>query len=345
MRGLLADGRPTAFVHTRSRFVAGRAFSDDQIIAGGEPRSSARQWRPASGRRRRRSRPSAALHIDVTMYFRGVRRREIHHWCSAEASPMQRCLTIWFLEARLIVRVREDNSYANGLPFRSAGDPRVPWVAAGRRVQWRSSPHLVQPAQVSRAPAPPITIASGTESTLVSRRGVALQASNVRRVSLAAVTLAARRDGGSPLGTGPRTPSSRVDLLFRERAFWLFATGERLGDLRRLVNQYGRAREHRVPDGPVPRLVVRHRCEPAGAERSTRPGLCGVHEPGDCDCRPIAEDTRVLPESAARARLSYAQSGRRISEAAQFAKLFPLHALARSRDALQFPRDRRVISA
>jgi starch-binding outer membrane protein, SusD/RagB family len=40
--------------------------------------------------------------------------------------------------------------------------------------------------------------------------------------------------------TDPGTPEQRVDLVFRERAFWLFATGHRLGDLRRLVSRYGR---------------------------------------------------------------------------------------------------------
>src|SRR6185312_11168296 len=38
--------------------------------------------------------------------------------------------------------------------------------------------------------------------------------------------------------TDPGTADARVDLLFRERAFWLFATGHRQGDLRRLLRQY-----------------------------------------------------------------------------------------------------------
>jgi hypothetical protein len=29
-------------------------------------------------------------------------------------------------------------------------------------------------------------------------------------------------------------------MLFRERAFWLYATGHRLSDMRRLIRQYGR---------------------------------------------------------------------------------------------------------
>jgi len=31
----------------------------------------------------------------------------------------------------------------------------------------------------------------------------------------------------------------RVEVHFRERAFWLWLTGTRLGDLRRLIHQYG----------------------------------------------------------------------------------------------------------
>jgi len=59
---------------------------------------------------------------------------------------------------------------------------------------------------------------------------------------------------------------------------------------------------------------------------------------------------RIAPPAfRAPARLSPAlalgKAGRRNSEAAQFAKLFPLCALARSPDALPFPRDRRVVSA
>ena len=37
--------------------------------------------------------------------------------------------------------------------------------------------------------------------------------------------------------------------MFRERAFWLFGTGHRIGDLRRLARQYGRASETVFPTG------------------------------------------------------------------------------------------------
>jgi hypothetical protein len=43
-----------------------------------------------------------------------------------------------------------------------------------------------------------------------------------------------------------------VDLLFQERGFWLFTTGQRLGDLRRLIRQYGRDPESVFPTGVSP---------------------------------------------------------------------------------------------
>jgi hypothetical protein len=41
----------------------------------------------------------------------------------------------------------------------------------------------------------------------------------------------------------------RVDVLFHERAFWLFFTGHRNGDLRRLIRQYGREQDQVYPAG------------------------------------------------------------------------------------------------
>ena len=40
--------------------------------------------------------------------------------------------------------------------------------------------------------------------------------------------------------TDPGTPAARLSLHFREKAFWTFSRGQRLGDMRRLVTQYKR---------------------------------------------------------------------------------------------------------
>jgi hypothetical protein len=54
--------------------------------------------------------------------------------------------------------------------------------------------------------------------------------------------------GLAPLAE-PGSDTARVSLLFRERAFWLFLTGHRQGDLRRLVRQYHRPQAAVYPVG------------------------------------------------------------------------------------------------
>ncbi len=50
----------------------------------------------------------------------------------------------------------------------------------------------------------------------------------------------------------PGTDSARVSLLFQERALWLWGTNHRLGDMRRLVRQYGRDQSVVFSRGPTP---------------------------------------------------------------------------------------------
>jgi hypothetical protein len=47
----------------------------------------------------------------------------------------------------------------------------------------------------------------------------------------------------------PATQEDAVSLYFREKAFWQFGRGHRLGDLRRLVRQYNRAPDQVFPVG------------------------------------------------------------------------------------------------
>jgi hypothetical protein len=49
--------------------------------------------------------------------------------------------------------------------------------------------------------------------------------------------------------TDPGTPDAQVDLFFHERAFWLFLTGHRLGDLRREIRFYNRPADTVFPSG------------------------------------------------------------------------------------------------
>jgi hypothetical protein len=56
----------------------------------------------------------------------------------------------------------------------------------------------------------------------------------------------------TPVMTALPTPATRdaaIDLYFREKAFWTFSRGQRLGDLRRLVRQYQRTQASVFPSG------------------------------------------------------------------------------------------------
>ena len=56
-----------------------------------------------------------------------------------------------------------------------------------------------------------------------------------------------------PTGLGqlstPATKDAATTLFFREKAFWTFARGQRLSDLRRQVRQYGRTADAVFPTG------------------------------------------------------------------------------------------------
>jgi starch-binding outer membrane protein, SusD/RagB family len=54
--------------------------------------------------------------------------------------------------------------------------------------------------------------------------------------------------GVTPL-VAPTTRDAAINLYFREKAFWQFGRGYRLGDLRRLIRQYGRTQDQVFPVG------------------------------------------------------------------------------------------------
>ncbi len=160
-----------------------------------------------------------------------------------------------------------DGEGANGLPFISAHDPRLLLDTTSYQTTDGTAPwRLPMKFEANLAVVP---LATGIEARLIEAE-VALQTGNAG-VWLA--DLNALRNGGCTvsgadttcsLGSGqvpsqtsglpsladPGTDSGRVTLMFRERAFWLFGTGARLGDLRRLIRQYGRDAESVFPTGP-----------------------------------------------------------------------------------------------
>ena len=162
-----------------------------------------------------------------------------------------------------------DREGTNGLPFRSEGDAanasNDPRVASTRRTgagvgfdgvtpQWIQTKHGKRDSLA--------IIADGVEARLIQAEA-ALRAGNYPTAltimnDLRANTVLARLRGYVDANQQPRTlppllpaatPAAQEDQLFKERAYWLYLTSHRLGDLRRLVRQYGRGAETVFPTG------------------------------------------------------------------------------------------------
>ncbi len=157
----------------------------------------------------------------------------------------------WSLNANQRRYVLSDAEGGNGLPFRSANDPRLPWAAGtgSRRLAFDTETPFFETTKFAQFG--PVTLASGIEARLIEAEA-ALRASNPQQMLSILNNLRTSAVGGvaglAPL-TDPSTLDARVNLLMRERAFWMFGTGHRLGDLRRLVRQYDRAIESVYPTG------------------------------------------------------------------------------------------------
>jgi len=137
----------------------------------------------------------------------------------------------------------------NGLPFVSAHDPRVPTQFLGVRNSNRADT-LYRTGYTSRNPFA-MTLASGVEARLIEAEA-ALHANDPNWLTiLNTLRATAITPALAPL-SAPATTAAQVDLLYRERAFWLYLTGRRLGDLRRLVKNYGRDPDTVFPTGPSP---------------------------------------------------------------------------------------------
>jgi hypothetical protein len=137
-----------------------------------------------------------------------------------------------------------DHEGTNGLDFASADDPRVPVNFTGpSRFDGKTPDNRLLTYQNF---GDPIINASGVEARLIEAEA-ALNANDI--TTWLDKLNEARQPWSLPPLTDPGTASARVDLTFRERAFALFATAHRLGDLRRLVRQYGRASNTVFPTG------------------------------------------------------------------------------------------------
>ncbi|MGQ0646983.1 MAG: hypothetical protein ACT4P7_05400 [Gemmatimonadaceae bacterium] len=132
-----------------------------------------------------------------------------------------------------------------GINWVAARDPRVPT----QRLAQPGTDGVTQVHQYMNITSlgSPITISSGIEARLIEAEA-ALRAGNVT-TWLAKLNEARATRTGLPALADPGTEPARVDLLFAERAFWMFLTAHRLGDFRRLVRQYARPVNSVYPNG------------------------------------------------------------------------------------------------
>ena len=152
-----------------------------------------------------------------------------------------------------------NNEGGNGLNFATANDPRIPsclggdakCTANGVTLKGRddgTTPVTVQLVWPTRDAS--VSIASGIEARMYEAEAAYKAGNNALFIQK---LNQARTEGGiaglAANLTDPGTNAAREDLLFRERAFWLFGRGYRVGDMRRLIRQYGRSATSVFPTG------------------------------------------------------------------------------------------------
>lgn len=146
-------------------------------------------------------------------------------------------------------------------------DPRLPWVASSRsgfNTAWTNMPvalkgcpsyrsvNLAVCSQSSNSSGASV-LADGIEARLIEAEARLQAGTQADRDAVFATLNNLRATAISPavpaITTAPTTQAAAITMLFNERAYWMYLTGHRLGDLRRLIRQYGRDAESVFPTG------------------------------------------------------------------------------------------------
>lgn len=148
----------------------------------------------------------------------------------------------------------------NAIPFFSAHDPRLPatYTVSAKGDTTKSQDGLTFSRTTTLyGQVTSVSLVNGIDARLVEAEA-ALRANNPAQMIAILNTLRATpltigtsttKPALLPPLTDPGTLDGEINLLFREKAFWTFSRGQRLGDLRRLVRQYGRTPDQVFPAG------------------------------------------------------------------------------------------------
>ncbi len=168
-----------------------------------------------------------------------------------------------------------DREGGNGLPFVSSNDPRVPLTETMKHPTYPATqywlPKWLVPVSAGGTSTrnwggESLLVGNGVEARLVEAE-VKAQANDASYLTILNTLRTTCIDAAScvspaPAGTGgvanllpltdPGTQKDRVKQVFDERAYWLFLTGHRQGDLRRLVRVYQWPQDSVYPTGAFP---------------------------------------------------------------------------------------------
>ncbi|WP_310570020.1 hypothetical protein [Gemmatimonas sp.] len=143
----------------------------------------------------------------------------------------------------------------NATPFASARDPRLPVTIPTSGAINGQDGQTYTRTTTMWGQFTAVDVVNGIDARMIEAE-VALKAGNVtswlaihNALRLAPPKLGEIQPAAMTALVDPGTEASRVSLHFREKAFWTFSRGQRLGDMRRLIRQYGRTIDNTFPQG------------------------------------------------------------------------------------------------
>jgi starch-binding outer membrane protein, SusD/RagB family len=143
----------------------------------------------------------------------------------------------------------------NAIPFASSRDPRLPVTIPTTGAINGQDGQTYTRTTAMWGQLTSVDVANGVDARMIEAE-VLLRAGNATQwlaihnaLRAAPPRLGEIQPAAMPALVDPGTEAARVSLHFREKAFWTFSRGQRLGDMRRLITQYGRTEQTVFPQG------------------------------------------------------------------------------------------------
>ena len=144
----------------------------------------------------------------------------------------------------------------NAIPFASANDPRIPVTGSTSNTKKAFDGSTPWVGQLLYGQTDPFPVLTGIDARLIEAEAkintgdFAGMFATLNALRTSAQTIGNKTIAAMPaLTNAPTTKDAALNIFFREKAFWQFGRGFRLGDLRRLIRQYGRTQDNVFPVG------------------------------------------------------------------------------------------------